>query len=212
MCASKRPANTDRFMDSPPLTPPLPEILPRKGNVFSRWFGRSILRVMGWRVTGVFPLEPKAVVVVAPHTSNWDFVVGAAGVMAVGIRVNFLMKKEAFVWPLSIFFNWLGGIPLDRCATGNRVDQIAGLFDRRDKLWVGIAPEGTRKKVDCWKTGFIRIAQKARVPVLLVAWNYPKKEFRIDRVWSCSGDIDADVETIREYTRTHFIGRYPSQQ
>lgn len=199
-------------MSDDPIMPPMPDLLPRKGNAFTRGLGRAVLRMLGWKVTGAFPAEPKLVVVAAPHTSNWDFIIGAAGIMAVGIRANFLMKKEVFIWPLSRFFSWLGAIPLDRSARENRVDQIAEIYRQRDKLWLGITPEGTRKKVDSWKTGFIHIAQKANVPVLLVAWDYSKKEFRLDRVWHCSGDVDADVKAIRDYARERFVGRHPSQQ
>lgn len=194
------------------LIPSLPESLPRQGNMFSRWLGRCLLRLMGWRVTGELPAELKIVAVVAPHTSNWDFITGLAGVMALGIRVNYLMKKEAFVWPLSKLFIWSGGVPLDRSATGNTVDQLVSYYRSRDKLWVAIAPEGTRRKVDFWKSGFMRVAQQAEVPVLLVAWNYPTKEIRIDRLWYYSGDVERDVATIRDYARTRFQGRYPAQQ
>lgn len=194
------------------LYPDIPEPIPRKGNTFSRWLGCRLLCILRWRIVGVLPAEPKVVVAIAPHTSNWDFITAMAGVMALGIDVKYLMKKEAFIWPLSTFFVWSGGVPLDRKDTKNAVDQIVTHFQVQEKLWVAIAPEGTRKKVACWKTGFLRIARKANVPLLLVAWNYPKRELVIDCVWSVSEDVNADEQAIRQYVSLKFRGRHPQQQ
>lgn len=190
----------------------MPQLLPRKGNRFSRGFGRLLLRLLGWRVTGCFPLEPKVVCAVGPHTSNWDFIIGMAGVLAVGIDARYLMKKEAFIWPLSRLFVWLGGEPLDRNARENTVEQIVAHYRRADKLWLAIAPEGTRKKVKYWKKGFLRIADEAGVPVLLVGLDYSNKQFVLDRLWPTTGDHEADAEAIRAYMCTRFVGRHPHQQ
>lgn len=195
-----------------PLIPPMPPQLPRKNNRLCQKIGRFVLKAMGWQVTGSFPHEPKIICAVGPHTSNWDFLVGAAAIMASGIDVRYLMKKEAFIWPFSKFFVWLGGEPLDRKATENTVDQIVDHYRHADKLWVVIAPEGTRKKVAYWKNGFLRIADKANIPVLLVGFDYGNKQFVIDKVWPTTGNHDADAAAIRDYMRQRFVGRHPNQQ
>lgn len=195
-----------------PLFPEVPECLPRKGNRASRAIGRWLLKVLGWRVTGSFPPVPKIVVAVGPHTSNWDFIVGMAGIMATGIDARFLMKKEAFIWPFSKFFIWLGGEPLDRKARENTLEQIVQHFHCADQLWLGIAPEGTRRKVDHWKKGFLRIADQAQVPVLLLGFDYANKEFVLDKLWSTTGNYEADADAIRDYMCTRFVGRYPRYQ
>ncbi|MBC6907054.1 acyltransferase [Saccharophagus sp. K07] len=192
--------------------PSLPPRVPRKGNRFSRWLGRQALRLLGWRVQGELPNHPRLVIAVGPHTSNWDFVIAVAVILALGVRVNFLMKREAFVWPLAGFFRWVGGIPLDRSSTSDTVQQIVQQYERSEHLWLAITPEGTRRKVEYWKTGFLRIADNAEVPVLVAAWDYSRKVFVIDTVWSTSGNYQADAHAIRQYVRTTYRGRYPEWQ
>lgn len=194
------------------IVPELPASLPAKKNRLSRWLGRRLLAAIGWRVSGSFPVEPKVMVALGPHTSNWDFVVAMAALMASGIDVHYLMKKEAFIWPLAPFFRWLGGVPLDRNSSANTVDQIVAQYRNSDQLWVAIAPEGTRRKVAHLKTGFLRIAEQAQVPVLIVAWNYANKEFVLDKLWVTTGDHVADAKAIMQYMHTHFQGRHPERQ
>ncbi len=157
-------------------------------------------------------MAPKVMVALAPHTSNWDFVVAMAAILATGIDAKYLMKKEAFIWPLSYLWVWLGGVPLDRTASENTVEQLVQKFERSDKLWVAIAPEGTRNKVEQWKTGFLRIATAAQIPVMVVAWDYPTKSIVLDRLWHLSGDIPSDVAAIRQHARSQFQGRHPQKQ
>ncbi len=192
--------------------PLLPPSAPHMGNGFTRWVGRSLLRILGWNLRGEFPDEPKLVVALAPHTSNWDFFVAFAALMATGVRVSYLMKKEAFIWPVGKFFMRWGGIPTDRSAAGDTVDQIAQWYREHSKVWVAITPEGTRGKVDRWKTGFLRIAYSAQVPVLLIAWDYPGKTMVVDQCWPVTGDIDVDLEAMQAYINAHYQGRDPSKQ
>lgn len=186
--------------------------MPRKGNRASRAIGRWLLQILGWRVTGRFPAVPKIVVAVGPHTSNWDFIIGMAGILATGIDARFLMKKEAFIWPLSKFFVWLGGEPLDRKVRENTLEQIVEHFQTVDKLWLGITPEGTRKKVEHWKMGFLRIAEQAQVPVLLLGFDYSNKELVLDRLWPTTGNYEADADAIKAYMCSRFVGRHPHHQ
>ncbi len=195
-----------------PLTPPLPDCLLAKSNRFSRGVGRALLRLLGWRLEGSFPEAPKVMVALGPHTSNWDFVVAMAAILASGIQASYLMKKEAFVWPFSRLYVWLGGVPLNRKSATNTVEQLVSAFNRHDKLWVAIAPEGTRQKVGYWKTGFLRVAHQAQVPVLTVAWDYERKALVLDKLWHASEHYEQDAQTIREHVRSNFKGRHPHLQ
>lgn len=192
--------------------PVLPPNAPRMGNRLTRWVGRSLLRIMGWKLRGEFPDESRLVVALAPHTSNWDFFIAFAALMATGVRVSYLMKKEAFIWPFRNFFIRWGGIPTDRQAAQDTVGQIRQWYREHSKVWVAITPEGTRSKVNRWKTGFLRIAYAAEVPVLLVTWDYPGKTMTVDRCWPLTGDIDTDLPSIQDYVNKHYQGRDPGKQ
>lgn len=170
------------------------------------------MRLSGWELKGELPKEPKLVLAAAPHTSNWDFILAMLVVMALGIRISYLMKKEAFFWPFKGLFMRLGGIPIDRSAAKNLVEQITSWYEQHDKVWVVITPEGTRSKVDKWKSGFLRIAENAEVPVCLVSWDYPSKCMHVGPVWSLTGDHEADVAAIRKHVSEKFTGKYPEKQ
>ena len=194
------------------VVPHLPESAPRLGNSVSRAVGRFILRLLGWKLEGELPNEKRLMVALAPHTSNWDFIVAMPIIMALGVKVSYLMKKEAFIWPFSILFRWWGGIPLDRGASGEVVNQVAQWYADHDGVWVAITREGTRKKVGQYKTGFVRIAHAAGVPIVTIAWDFPSKSMVVDRVWTTSGDHEADAAKIREHINSHFRGAQPHLQ
>ncbi len=135
-----------------------------------------LFRVLAWRVTGRYPYEvPKLVLIVAPHTSNWDFPIGVLVRSALNINAWFVGKHTLFVGPLGPLMRWLRGMPVDRRKRGNFVDSAAALFEQNEYLHLVIAPEGTRKKVDRFKTGFYHIARKAGVPILLCAFDWENK-------------------------------------
>lgn len=186
--------------------------MPTLGNNFSRWLGCVLLRLMGWKLVGELPNERKMIVALAPHTSNWDFIVAMPAIMGLGIKISFLMKKEAFFWPLVGIWKWLGGIPTDRKAPGGVVGQISQWYAEHDQCWVAITPEGTRSKVDRWKTGFVRIAHKADVPILIVAWDGPGKSIVLDKVIRSQGDFEAEVDQMRDYVADSFVGINPGKQ
>ena len=159
-----------------------------------------ILKMMGWKVTNSLPEGiPKCVVIMAPHTSMWDFVLGRLGFFVLDIKVRFLIKKEMFFFPLGPFIKWMGGIPVDRSKSSNTVDYIAGLFDDHKHLYFTITPEGTRKQVEHWKKGFYYIAQKANVPIALGFLDYEKKLGGIGKVFIPSGNFDEDFKMIRDF-------------
>ncbi len=194
------------------IIPPIPANMPRIGNRFTRGLGRSLMRLQGWQLKGEFPDEPKLMVALAPHTSNWDFVYAMPVIMALGVKVSFLMKKEAFIWPLGGLFSWWGGIPINRTAAGDMVEQVAEWYDTHDQVWVAITPEGTRKKNEQWKSGFLRIAHRAQVPVFLMAWDYPNKCMHCDKVFMPTGDHSADLEEIKQYFKGRYTGYNVDQQ
>jgi 1-acyl-sn-glycerol-3-phosphate acyltransferase len=164
------------------------------------WLSRAILRLLGWRMEGPAPEVSKCVVVVAPHTSNWDFPVAMLYAFAFGLNVSFLGKAELFRWPVvGPLFYRLGGIPVERSKAHDVVQSTVRAFDERECLILGIAPEGTRKKVATWKTGFYRIAIGANVPVALAFLDYGRKAGGFGPMLYPTGDIDEDMKVIAAF-------------
>ncbi len=183
------------------------------GNRFSRAFGRVLLRLSGWQVRGHFPAEKRLMIIGAPHTSNWDFVVACFGILALGLRVSVMMKKEAFFWPCKRLFTHLGFIPIDRQQAQSVVAQMATWYEQHEQCWIGITPEGTRAKVDNWKSGFLRIAYQAGVPVLMVGLDFPSKSIvLVPELFYPSGDHDADLTIIRAFYADNFVGKNADRQ
>ena len=188
-----------------------PENMPTIKGHRRKKLGQFIFRVLGWKFEGELPNEPKLIVAGAPHTSNWDFLIALAVILSFGVKMSVLMKKEAFFWPISKVWNWFGFIPVDRNASTGLVGEAVKHFDSHSKLWVGVTPEGTRSKTKQWKTGFLRIAHQAKVPILLMSIDYPSKTWRFGRVIQTSGDHDKDLAEIQEYFSA-FTGRKPHRQ
>jgi 1-acyl-sn-glycerol-3-phosphate acyltransferase len=186
---------TPAAVTDPPIAP-LTDAVPRRGSAFSAWLGRTVLRLMGWRFTGTFADEPRVVMIGAPHTTNWDFVVALSAAFSVRLGFSWVGKHVLFRWPAGIFFRYMGGIPVDRRRPQGFVQQMADEFAARRQFWLAIAPEGTRKTVQRWKTGFYHIAVAAGVPIQLVFFDYPRKNLHMGPVLWPSGDLDADLERI----------------
>lgn len=155
--------------------PALPPSIPTRGSTFTRGLGRIVLRLLGWRISGSFPDTSKFVIVAAPHTSNWDAIVGLAAALKLGLGVHFFVKHQAFKPPLGWVLKVLGGIPVQRDAAVGIVGSAVRGFKDNDQFILGITPEGTRAKRPKWKTGFHRIAKEARVPVVVVAIDFGSK-------------------------------------
>ena len=188
--------------DHADLVLPLPPNAPRVAHRwFGRWLGRSILRAGGWHMVGAFPDIPKLVLVGAPHSSNWDGVWGFAAKLALGLDIKILGKRELFWWPLGPLLRWLGVIAVDRSSAHGVVEQLATLMGNADKFWLGLAPEGTRKPVDRWKSGFWKIARAADVPVLPAYFHYPDKVIGIGPPVALSDDMAADLARLRDWYR-----------
>jgi 1-acyl-sn-glycerol-3-phosphate acyltransferase len=170
-----------------------------------------ILKLFGWRTNGKLPEGfTQAVVIVAPHTSYVDFVIGRLTFWGSKVKIRVLIKKEAFFFPLGWFLRRLGGVPVDRGKKNNMITQAAELFKEHPHLMVVITPEGTRKKVRQWKKGFYLIASEAKVPIALAFIDYGTKTGGIGPVIRPSGDYDKDMEFIRDYYRDK-KGRHPER-
>jgi 1-acyl-sn-glycerol-3-phosphate acyltransferase len=142
---------------------------------FLRLLATLFLKVIGWRKEGNLPHIPKYVIILAPHTSNWDFFIGLAIAVALRLRAYWLAKDRFFRWPFHGVIRWFGGIPIDRSHSSDVVAQMVQVFKERAKLTIALAPEGTRKKVAYWKSGFYHIARSANVPIVLGFLDYLHK-------------------------------------
>ena len=182
----------------PPLSA-IPAAAPRRGGPVRRWLGRSILRLLGWHMVGELPDQPKFLIIAAPHTSNMDFIVGMCLVFAHSIDARWIGKKELFRGPMDRIFRWLGGIPVDRHAPGGIVEDAVAAFRARDQMVLAIAPEGTRKSVDRWKSGFHRIARGAEVPVVSGFFDRERKLVGFGPTTWLTADLESDVAGLRRW-------------
>jgi len=185
-----------------PVVPPVPPSVPRgRSTAFGRWLGRCILRLGGWRVAGPLPDLRKAVVIAAPHSSNWDGIWGLAAKLALGVEARILGKDKLFWWPLGAVLRSFGVVPLDRSSPQGTVGQAVAMIRDNERIWFALAPEGTRKPVKDWKTGFIRIARMAQVPIVPAYFHYPEKIIGFGPPFHTSGDDAADMAAIRQWYR-----------
>ncbi len=177
--------------------PELPPSLPRRGNALTKALARGLLTLFRWRVDGELPDRAKMIAIVAPHTSNWDFVVGILVVFALGLRVRFLGKHTLFDPPLGGLMRWLGGTPVMRDTPQGAVADAAQVIRREERVLLGIAPEGTRTRGKPWRSGFYNIALAARVPLLPAAFDYGRKALRLFPLFEPSGDYEADLARLQ---------------
>lgn len=182
-----------------PRVPRIPPGVPHRDSAVGRTLGGAVLRLLGWRVLGNIPDLPKMILAVAPHTSNWDFVVGFSAYLALDFTANWFGKHTIFVGPFGALFRHFGGIPIRRetSAASQVVDQYAEAFASRRQLVLALAPEGTRKKVAEWKSGFYRIAVRAQVPIVPVGFDFRRRCILIGTPFQPSGDWDAEKGGIR---------------
>jgi 1-acyl-sn-glycerol-3-phosphate acyltransferase len=181
--------------------PELPPSAPRRGNAITRRVARALLALAGWRIEGEYPDRPKMVAIVAPHTTNWDFVLGIAVVYALGLRVRFLGKHTLFRPPLGWLMRWLGGTPVVRDTPQGAVGDAAEMIAREQKVLLGIAPEGTRTPGKPWRSGFYNIALAARVPILPAGFDYRTRTVHLFAPFEPGGDYDADLPRLQALYR-----------
>lgn len=167
-----------------------------------------LYRHWGWtkKITIVHP--DKYILCLAPHTSNWDFVLGQLYMRSEGMHINFLMKKEWFRGPLGCFFRRIGGIPVWRSKHSSMTDNLANIARKEKQFHLCVTPEGTRSPNADWKKGFYFIALKAEIPILLYGIDYQRRLIECSRLFIPTGDIEKDIHDIKDYYR-EFKGKYP---
>ncbi len=170
-----------------------------------------LIKIFGWEITGKIPPEiKKAVIIVAPHTSLWDFVIGRIAFWYLNVEVKFMIKSEAFKWPFGYFLRKLGGVPVKRGRPAYLLLQILKMFNNNDSFFTVITPEGTRSLVKEWKRGFYEIATKAGVPIILAFIDYKYKKGGLGPVFYPTGDYEKDLKEIEKfYMRFH--GKHPER-
>lgn len=151
-------------------------------------------RLMGWKIEGTIDKEiKKCILMVVPHTSWHDFYLGIFTRGIIGLKMNFIGKKELFRFPLGSYFRWMGGEPIDRSGNQNKVEAIAEIFEKKNEFRLAIAPEGTRKKVEKLKSGFYYIALQAGIPIIPVAFNFGEKSVQIGLPNYLTGEYENDL-------------------
>jgi 1-acyl-sn-glycerol-3-phosphate acyltransferase len=178
--------------------------------MIAKYLSRFILWTVGWKIDIRIPPEKKYVIAVAPHTSNWDFIIGILAYRATGIKPKVLIKKEAFNFITSPFIRMVGGIPVDRSKTVNLIEQVYKMFDEKDEFVLSITPEGTRKRNPNWKTGFYRIAVRANVPIFFGYVDYATKRGGMQEKFIPTGEMEKDMKEIKAYYKD-MKGKYPNQ-
>lgn len=171
---------------------------------------RLIFRKMGWQVEMTVPYRDKCIICVAPHTSNWDFIIAELYYHSIGRTAGFLMKKEWFFWPMGVLFRSMGGIPVERNRHVSLTDRVAEAAMKADRFELAVTPEGTRSLATKWKRGFYFIALKAGLPIQLYAIDYKNKRIVCTKELVPSGNVEADMRLIMDYYRP-YEGKYPGK-
>ncbi|SDI28592.1 1-acyl-sn-glycerol-3-phosphate acyltransferases [Ferrimonas sediminum] len=167
-----------------------------------------LLKRLGWSIQGQIPATGRYIIIVGPHTSNWDFPIGILAQWALGMNANFIGKHQLFRWPLGWFFRALGGFPVNRGKQNNLVNTAIELFASQENFILALAPEGTRKPVNRWKTGFYHIAKQARVPIYCAGLDFKSKTVIIRAPLVPGNDMASDMNTILDFFRA-IPGKYP---
>jgi 1-acyl-sn-glycerol-3-phosphate acyltransferase len=187
----------------------MPVIHRANRNAFVQWFGRTMLKLMGWTLQGEVPPLPKFIIVGAPHTSNWDFIIAMLVIMALDVKVHWIAKHTIFKKPFDKLLYRLGGVPLDRNRPEGVVEGTAKLIRDSDQMVIAMMPEGTRNRVDRFKTGFLRIAKAADCPVKLVGLDYRHKIIVFDKQLDAAEDINTQVVEIKNHYQQNFTPKCP---
>ena len=184
--------------------PILPEQAPQRGTVFSRQLFKRLYLAQGWRFDGEFPNLPKAVAIISPHTSNYDALYAFLAMLGLGIKVTAFGKDSLFQTPLKGLLKWMGVIPVDRSSPHGLTQQIVEVIQSKDKIWVAMAPEGTRKNADKIRSGFYHIATGADIPIVMFAFDYNHKIIHCLGVIHPTGNYEKDLASILQRYKGHF--------
>ena len=161
------------------------------------YLARALMRLTGWRIDGKLPDLPKFVLIGAPHTSNWDFLLFLGVIFSLRANVHFMGKAELFRWPIGGFFRYCGGVPVDRKKSTGLVEQMVKVCNESEKFILVIAPEGTRHQVTEWKRGFYHIAKNAGIPIVMAVVDGRQKTVHLGQVFHPTEDMEADLKTIK---------------
>lgn len=176
--------------------PTLPDQPPHRGNTFSRQLFKRLYLAQGWHFEGEFPNIPKAVAIISPHTSNYDGLYAFIAMLGVGIQVTIFGKDSLFKPPFKKILNWFGVIPVKRNSPHGLTQHIIETIHSKDKIWIAMAPEGTRKSAEHIRTGFYHIAFGANIPIVMFAFDYKNKVIRCLGIKHATGDYEADLAEI----------------
>jgi 1-acyl-sn-glycerol-3-phosphate acyltransferase len=183
------------------LTPPVGDLLHRRGNRVSTAIARLMMLASGWRFEGELPNLKHFVLIVAPHTSNWDFPIGLMAMFALDLQATYLAKDTLFKAPFGFVLRWMGGVPVDRQSPHNVVEQMIGHLKNRDRMILALSPEGTRKKIPRWRTGFYWVASGAGVPIVPMTLDFSRKRYIIHPAQMMTGDAEQDIEHLQTFFR-----------
>lgn len=184
--------------------PTLPKDIPHRGSRLSRQFFKRLYLAQGWQFEGDFPNLPKAVAIISPHTSNYDGWYAFIAMLGIGIRVTIFGKDTLFKPPFDQFLSWCGVIPVKRDTPHGLTQQIVDVVKSKDKIWIAMAPEGTRKSAENIRTGFYHIATGANIPIVMFAFDYDHKIIRCLGVMHPTNDYEQDLNEILERYRGQF--------
>ncbi|NHZ72793.1 MAG: glycerol acyltransferase [Aquificales bacterium] len=184
------------------------DALPKRGNRWTRAFAHGLMSICGWHIVGAPPNIPKAILIGAPHTSNWDFLLAIGTIFAFGLRMSWMAKNSFVDGPGKRLWHWLDGIPVDRRAKHGVVGEMVDAFDSHDQLLVAITPEGTRSGAKRWHTGFYHMANGANIPIIPIIFDYEYKAVRILEPFLPTGDADSDIATLKILYKD-VKGRFP---
>lgn len=163
-----------------------------------RWLYKFVFKLLGWKIIGDLPDLKKYIIIVVPHTSNWDFVLGVVVRRILNPRIRFLGKNSLFKPPYGWIFKWLGGYPVDRQKSSAMVETVVNIFDKEESFILALAPEGTRSKVPRWRTGFYHMAVQAKVPIVMVGFDFRSKQVVVHSPFYPSGDLTKDLTYIQD--------------
>jgi len=177
----------------------IPERLRGKRSILLRKIARFGINISGWTIKGMVPDEERIVIIAAPHTSNWDFVLAMLAIFGLNIKLRWLGKHSIFKPGFKNFFKWLGGIPVYRDNPSNLIDNVVKIVKKEKSIVIAMTPEGTRKKVKRWKTGFLRIAKQTHSKILLISIDAPTKSIEIGNIFNPTGNSEDDLAFIQKY-------------
>ena len=177
----------------------IPERLRGNRSQILRKIGRFGINISGWTIKGHVPDEERIVIIAAPHTSNWDFILAMLAIFGLNIKLRWLGKHSIFKPGFKKFFEWLGGIPVYRDNPSTLIENVVDIVKKEKSIVIAMTPEGTRKKVKRWKTGFLRIAKQTQSKILLISIDAPTKSIEIGKIFNPTGDSEEDLEFIQKY-------------